>query len=208
MSDRKSKPDAGDYAEASQQAASTAGSFSKLARKLAKKLLLAPIEIGLTGVEVASLTGIDPLGGPNSAEAKRSRAARAKAAADVEAMATDPNVTQAERFVTGLADPVKTGYGITKGFQRMQQNVADMIKSRHAASEALNRAAKEEIRRAWEVMKRARETGKQADLLDKRTRRNLLRWAAEDVEADVKARAAVSDRYIQNKEYSPQDWRR
>ncbi len=179
MSDRKNKPDAGDYAEAGQQVASTASSSSKLARRLAKKLLLTPIELGLTGVEVASLTGIDPFGGPNSAEAKRSRAARAKAAAEVEAMATDPNVTQAERFIKGLADPAKTGYGIYKGVQRMRQNMADRDKSRDAYSELLDRGASEEMRKARGAIKRAKETNKQSATAAEKSKRALLRWAAE-----------------------------
>lgn len=176
MSDRKNKPDAGDYAEAGQQVASTASSSSKLARKLAKKLSLAPIELGLTGVEILSLLS---KGKKGSKEWERAEAARAKAAAEVEAMATDPNVTQAERFIKGLADPAKTGYGIYKGVQRMRQNMADRDKSRDAYSELLDRGASEEMRKARGAIKRAKETNKQSSTAAEKSKRALLRWAAE-----------------------------
>jgi hypothetical protein len=109
---------------------------------------------------------------------ERAEAERAKAAAEVEAMALDPNVTQVDRFVKGFADPVRTGYGIVKGVQRLRQNMADRDKSRDAYSELLDRGASEEMKRALKVMGRAKETNKQSSIAAAKHKRALLRRAA------------------------------
>tara|TARA_Y100000004_G_scaffold4681_1_gene5608 strand:- start:7229 stop:7969 length:741 start_codon:yes stop_codon:yes gene_type:complete len=130
MSDRTNKPDAGDYAEAGMQGLSTTSAILKAAKRagrltkaLGKKLN--PVEGGLTAWEALQLVP----GFRTYDAVERAKAEREEAEAEVEAMATDPNVLQVDRFIKGLADPVRVGYGITKGFQRMQRNVADMHKA-------------------------------------------------------------------------------